>query len=305
MSSTRAQQVLPNGTLETRVTRRGDAPTSWLTFDDALVVAVPFPVPPTGGVTKVPDSHAGSFAARLTTVQPLFPPGPTPGLLALGTKISQADVDADSVDLVGGLPYTSRPARMQFYYKFTGTIASTNDRPTASVSLTKTVGGVRQVIATGRLLLTATATAYTLGDVALRYKSSTAPDSIHIVFASGNITPDSNSGFTLGNALFVDDVVMSGTATATRDARLQAAVSGYPNPSASGRFSLAAPQEAALVQAPFTVLDALGRIVLQQSAGQANTTGARAVDLRAQPAGVYSLRLDTPRGPVVHQLLIK
>ncbi|RYU79139.1 T9SS type A sorting domain-containing protein [Hymenobacter persicinus] len=306
LGTARAQQAVSNGTLETWVTRHGDAPTDWLTFDDALAVALPgFPLPPSGGVTKSTDAHAGSFAAKLTSVNLTFPPVVGPGLLALGTKITQNDVDADTLDLVGGLPYTSRPARMQFYYKFAGTVATSDDRPTASVALTRTVGGVRQLVAKGRLFLPTTATTYTLATVPLTYKSSVVPDSIHIVFASADVTYDSNSDFTAGNSLFIDDVVMTGTATATRDAQLQAAVGVYPNPSTTGLFALAATTETSLLTGAYTVTDALGRVVLSQPAQPANATGTRPVDLRSQPAGVYSLRLDTPRGPVMHQLLIK
>ena len=297
LGSAQAQQAVPNGPLETWVTRTGDAPTSWLTTDD-LIQSVFSGFPTTASVAKSTDKHAGSFAAKLTTFDASLISGP--GVLIIGNKAGDV-LNANSLLELGGLPYTSRPATMQFYYKSSGTITSPDDRPLAGVMLTKTINGTRRVVAKGELLLTAAAT-YTLANVPLVYQAGFAPDSIHIAFGSGDY--DNGNNYTTGNALYVDDVVLTGTVAATRDARLQAAVTVFPNPSATGLFALAAGSEPALLNGPFTVTDALGRVVAQQSAQPANASGRRVVDLGAQPAGVYSLRLDTPRGPVVHQLLI-
>lgn len=300
LGAARAQQAVPNGTLETWVTRNnGDAPAQWLTTDDVIQELFPMPgIPASGTVVKSTMAHGGNFAAQVSN-RAISGLGTAPGLILLGNRVGNIN-RADSLEQLGGLPYTARPAQVQFYYRFTGTVAAPDDRPIASVLLTKTSGGVQQVVAAGRLYLPTMATAYTLATVPLKYKAGFAPDSIHIAFGSA----DFNGGnFTTGNTLFVDDVTLTGVVAATRDAQLQAAVSVFPNPSASGRFTVSAAQEPALLTAPLTVTDALGRVVLRQAAAPA--AGPRVVDLSQRPAGVYSLRLDTPRGPVVHQLLIQ
>lgn len=300
LGTARAQQAVPNGALETWVTRNGgDAPAQWLTTDDALQQAIPIPgLPASGTVIKSTVAHGGGFAAQLSNQS--FPAvGTVPGLILLGNRLGNIN-RTDSLEQLGGLPFTTRPVQMQFYYRFTGTVATPADRPVASVLLTKTSGGVQQVVAAGRLYLPTTATSYTLATIPLKYKAGFAPDSIHIAFGSGDFN---DTDFTTGNTLLVDDVTLTGIVAATRDAQLQAAVSVYPNPSASGRFTLDAAQEPALLAAPLTVTDALGRVVLRQAV--ASAAGRRVVDLGQRPAGVYSLRLDTPRGPVVHQLLIQ
>jgi hypothetical protein len=291
-----AQQAVPNGTMETWVVRRGDAPAQWQTTDD-LSNAIFTGFPLSGAVTKSTTFHAGSFAARLANTNTLL--GVVPGFIALGANVNNF-TSVDSLLDLGGLPYTSRPARMQFYYRFSGTIGSPDDRPLVRVALTKTTGGVRQVVASAHRYLTAAAN-YTLADFPLIYQRGIAPDSIHIAFGSADFD---GIGFTAGNTLFVDDIALTGTVTATRDAQLQAAVAAYPNPSSTGLFALSA-SEAALLTAPFTVTDALGRVVLRQPAAPADGSGTRAVDLRAQAAGVYCLRLETPRGIVVKQLAIR
>ena len=302
LGTTQAQQAVPNGTLETWGTRNStDVPAQWLTTDDVLQAGLPgFPATP--AVTKSSDARGGSFAAKLTNTTTAF--GDVPGFMVLGTAIGSLNNAGSNLEELGGLPYTSRPARMQLYYKFTGTINTPDSRPLAGVMLTKTTGGVRSIVARGRLYLPTTpgaAAAYTLANVPLTYTQNIAPDSMHIAFGSGDYNEDD---FPAGNSLFVDDIVMMGTVSATRDPKLQAAVSVYPNPSATGVFTLAAPQDAALLDAPLTVTDALGRVVLQQAAGRI-VGGSRAVDLRQRPAGVYALRLETARGPVVHQLVVQ
>ena len=294
-----AQQAVPNGTLETWTTRNGgDAPVQWQTTDDVLSVSLP-KLPSTGTVIKSSDMHGGSFAAKLTNVS-IAKLGEAPGFLSLGNSLGNL-ARVDSLEDLGGLPYTSRAARFQFYYKFAGTITQPSDRPKVAVKLTRTVSGVRTVVAFGRKYLTLPATAYTLADIPLTYRQGYAPDSIHITFGSGDY--DENN-FYSGNALYVDDLVLTGTVTATRDPQLQAAVSVYPNPSSTGLFAVTAAREAALLAGPLTVTDAVGRVVLRQSAAPASND-SRTVDLRQQPAGLYSLRLETPRGPLMYQLEVR
>lgn len=291
----RAQQAVPNGQFETWTVRNGgDAPVQWQTTDDVLNLS-PVKISSTGAVTKSTDMHTGSFAAKLTNIN--TKQGEVPGFLFLGNSLGNIFA-VDSLEDLGGLPYTARPARLQFYYKFAGAITQPSDRPTVAVMLTRTAGGVRTVVASGKKYLTLPATAYTLADIPLTYRQGYAPDSVHITFGSGDYN---ENNFNPGNTLFVDDVVLTGTVSATRDPQLQAAVSVYPNPSSTGVFTVTASREAALLAGSLIVTDAVGRVVLRQPAAPTNTD-TRSVDLHQQPAGLYSLHLDTPRGPVTYQL---
>ena len=80
------------------------------------------------------------------------------------------------------------------------------------------------------------------------------------------------------------------------------AVQVWPNPSADGRFTVqfsgAAPGGR---PGTLTVLDGLGRVVARQPLAAATT----ALDLRAQAAGVYTLRLTWPTAaPVTRRLVV-
>ena len=295
----RAQQAVPNGQFENWTTRNGgDAPVQWQTTDDVLSLSIP-KFSTTGTVIKSSDMHAGSFAAKLTNVN-IANLGEAPGFLSLGNSLGNLN-RVDSLENLGGLPYTSRAARFQFYYKFAGTITQASDRPKAAIRLTRTVGGVRTVVAYGRQYLTLPTTGYTLADIPLTYRQGYAPDSIHITFGSGDYE---ENNFNPGNTLYLDDLALTGTVTATRDPQLQAALSVYPNPSSTGLFAITAAREAELLAGPLTVTDAVGRVVLHLPAAPASTD-TRSVDLRQQPAGLYSLRLDTPRGPLMYQLQVR
>ncbi|WP_167856543.1 T9SS type A sorting domain-containing protein [Hymenobacter metallicola] len=283
-------QALPNGTLETWETRAISlAPAGWFTFDDVLASSG-FPLA-AGTTTRSTDKHAGTYAARLESKTNTLLDVTFPGVLGLGTS---PNIDAD---FPGGIPFTSRPASMQFYYKLT-VPATSADAAGAQVVLTKWDGARSNVVAGGVIQLAPTSS-YTLSTVPLQYQSSVAPDSIRILFVTGT-----QSTPTAGTVLFIDDVVMTGTATPTVDAARNAAVTVYPNPSADGLFTLSTTREASWTGAAYTVSDVTGRTVLQQPAAPANATGPRTVDLRGQRAGVYTLRLNTPEGPVVHKLLI-
>lgn len=78
-------------------------------------------------------------------------------------------------------------------------------------------------------------------------------------------------------------------------------VSVWPNPSAGGVFSVRASPPLLKEMGAYTVTDALGRTVAMGALSGAETT----LDLRAQAAGVYALRLTWPDGRVVTKQLVR
>ncbi|OGX90355.1 T9SS type A sorting domain-containing protein [Hymenobacter coccineus] len=290
-------QAVANGGFDTWAARSGtDAPTGWLTVDD--VIAALLTRFPTGTFTKTTDAHGGTYALRLETKATLL--GVVPGGVTLGTKLGPLTAAAPA-----GLPFTGRPAMLQFYYKLTGpqpTAAA--DRAFVEVSLTRTVGGQSVVVAAGAQTFSTVAAAYALAQVPLVYASSAAPDSVHISFGSGlvDVSTGAPTGGTAGTVFQVDDVAFTGTATATRDAALAAALTVAPNPSPGGRYVLRAP--AALLAAPLAVVDAAGRTVRREGAPTAGTA-ARTLDLAGLAAGVYTLQLFTDKGLITKKLLVE
>ena len=139
---------------------------------------VPRPAARTGTVTKTTAAHGGAFAAQLQT-QSVLGIQQFPGLLILGTSIRSG------ATVLGGVPYTSRPGRLQFYYQLSGSQALT-DSAAMVVVLTRRVDGVATVVAGGSYTFTALAASYTQVSVPLQYASSLAPDSVSLIFYSGD-----------------------------------------------------------------------------------------------------------------------
>ncbi|RFP65236.1 T9SS C-terminal target domain-containing protein [Hymenobacter lapidiphilus] len=314
LARAQAPAPLPNGNLETWAPRKGvEAPASWLTIDDALASENIPPILFPRTVTKSSDAHGGSFAAQLQSQSAPLRNGTAvrlPVLKGLPQRVlaRRAAAADDAFDLPAlllqgsitangdlvGIPYTGRPSRMQFWYKLTGPAAKA-DSAIAGVLLTRRFSPIAEVIE-----VLAPQSTYTLMDMPITYLSNQTPDTLQMAFAS---TTAEAAG--TGSRLFIDDVQLVGTVTGTRNPAATAALQVYPNPSATGEFSLASLTDASLSTAPFTVTDATGRVVLRQAAAPASAAHGRLVDLRSQRAGVYLLRLEAPVGPVVRKLVIQ
>lgn len=286
-------QAVANGNFETWATRNGvDSPTGWLTTDDVVtsLLGTSFP---TGTYSKTTDAHSGTYAARLETKTTLF--GTAPGAVAVGTRVGS------NITLPGGIPFTGRPATLQFYYKLSGTQPATaTDGAFAQLALTRTVNGSSQTIATAKQVFTTVTSTYVLAQVALTYTSTATPDSVHLVFSSGAIV--SVNGATAGTVFQVDDVSFTGTVTATRNAALSAALTAFPNPSLGGHYVLQAPP--ALLAAPLAVVDATGRVVHRENA-TAQPPATRPLDLSGLAAGLYTLQLFATEGLVTQKLVVQ
>ncbi|WP_400194009.1 T9SS type A sorting domain-containing protein [Hymenobacter sp. B81] len=284
-----AQQQVPNASLDSWQTRNGvEVPTSWTTTDEMLAQGgIPIPL---GAVTKTNDVHGGAFAARLETKS--FFGFNLPGFLILGTRIDTAN------SRLGGVPYTSRPTKVQFWYKFTGTAT---DSAQAIVALSQGAGAQQQTIGGGAVVLRPSAT-YRLAEMPIGYVAPQAPDTLIMYFATGTDFSQPSTG-----VLQIDDIVMSNAPiTANREPALTGVLAAYPNPSQDGRFRLRAERDFDVAAAAFTVTDAAGRVVLRQPAISPAAVGdGREIDLHGRPAGVYALQLETPRGTVVRRLLVR
>ncbi len=283
-----AQQLANNGFENWTTMNALERPQNWQTTDDILRESYSLRVL-TETVSKTTDSHSGRFAAKLET-RDVSQLGAVAGYLILGNRLNT------STGSFGGQPFTGRPAALQLRYKLTGPGAAA-DLPSVSIFLTRTVNGQSQLVG-GGVLLFRPAGSYALATVPVQYSSAQAPDSIRLIINSGT-----TNTLTPGTTLLVDDLTLTDSVLVTTD-EATGTLSIFPNPSIGGSFTLAAPAESAGLRAAFTVSDVTGRVVLAQPEA-APGTNRRAVDLRGQPAGVYTLRLATAKGPVVRRLIVQ
>jgi hypothetical protein len=284
-------QTFSNSNLDTWVLRNNvEAPANWQTTDDFFSDLLGGPLPfSLGTITKTTDAQSGPFAAKLETVNNPLLMDNIPAFLILGTNVTFRN------GMPGGTPFVGRPAQVQFHYKLTGAGARA-DSAQVLVWLTRRGSHGTEIVALAEQVLPPAAS-YTQLTMPLDYISASPSDSLHIFFSSGTSTT-----LTAGTALYVDNISLSGTATATQHAQLQAAVSVYPNPSAGGTFQLSSTKPE-LLAAAFTVTDATGRVVQRSEAARPATT--RTVDLSRQPAGLYALQLHTAQGLVMRKLVVQ
>jgi hypothetical protein len=292
-TGSQAQSTVANGGFENwRVGSMGtDIPQDWLNTEEFIAGISGVTLPATNTISKTTDSHSGAFAAKLQTGSL----GTTvlAGMLVLGTRVVPGPT-------LGGKPFSGRPTSMDFYYKMTGTAPTADDSASITVILTRWNNGANETVAGGNIYLTQPGTTYNLASVPLNYQSASVPDSVHIMILSG-----SGRTITVGTSLFLDDVTMVTSVTATQTARKLDALTAYPNPSTTGLFALQAGQEPLLFSSALTVTDMAGRVVLRQPATKATGEEKRVVDLRGQPAGVYTLRLISAEGTAVRPLVVQ
>ncbi|WBA43803.1 T9SS type A sorting domain-containing protein [Hymenobacter canadensis] len=280
-------QSVPNGGLENWTTQgAAEYPASWLTTD-AVYAGQGLPLT-LGTVTKSTDRNSGSFAAKLES-KAVFGVQ-FPSFLILGSRFVNSNTFG-----IGGIPFTSRPASLQFWYKLT---LASNDSAGVYVALTRGGGPTAQLVGAGAAILPARA-GYGQFSLPITYAVGVAPDSLRLFFLCGT------GGVAASSSLWIDDIGLAGAVAATSaPAATQAALSIYPNPSVSGEFVLASLPQPAVATAAYQIFNAQGQLVRQQPAAPLNEASGRRVDLRGMPAGVYLLHLSPPDGPLLRKLLI-
>lgn len=277
----RAQQ-LPNAGFETWGTRSGNqAPQGYVTSDDYAQRLVGFGL---STVTPSTTVHGGQYAARVAGVN-VFGKN-VPGILVLGDVARLTQAGAASFSFRGGLPYTSRPARLQYWYRFSG---AAQDSAILYLELRKGPRATARTVAFGSAFLLApgnATTVYTLGTIPLTYGAGAyMPDSVRFTVVVG-------SARSAGSAvLYVDDVSLSGGTLAVVAKQATQGVTVYPNPSLGGRFTVRTP-DPILAAAPLAVSDGLGRVVLVLPARPlpGGRVTERELDLSSLPRGLYLLR---------------
>ena len=289
-----AQSTVANASFETWA-GTPEKPTGWLTTDDVYTFVFGAPVA-TGTVRKSATAHGGSFAAQLqTATDPVL--GTNAGNLILGSALSFGpNFELEHI----GQGFTARPTSLQFYYRLSGALT---DSAGVALELTRRVNGQRVVVGyAGQpnqpgYVLPALAATYTLATVPIQYVSSLEPDSVRIIFSSGNANDIMD-----GTTLLIDDLAFVGAALPTRAAAPAMAVQAYPNPSPNGRFTLQLPAPTSAAEVHVT--DALGREVAYQ-AWASTPRSSCSLDLSAQPAGLYTVRVQTAAGRAVHKISIR
>lgn len=253
---------LPNAGLETwsnvTVSTTFEEPQGWGTTN-ASEDLLGDPV----SVTKSTSMHGGSYAMKMES-----------STSSIVTAIAGAS--PISYNLGDGFAYTSRPASLDFYYKFT---YDGHDSATFWVIFTANNG--TQVIGDGELYLDVTQSNYTAASIPMSYYQTGNPDHVAIWIVMGNEDDPSNN--TGASVLYVDDFVFTGGTVNGVDhlSDLRSdRVSVYPNPG-NGVYNINIDEN--LIGAQLNVYNVLGNKISQTVCNNVQ----QQINLTQESKGIY------------------
>lgn len=275
---------VPNGGFENWTT---NDPDGWVTTNALMLLGNP------QSVFQSADAHSGSSACEITTVQLTNKPPGIPLPDYIGSVFTGKQIFTTPIF---GFPYTSKPEKLNFWYKFN---AMNNDTATVLAYTTRwnTVSGKRDTLSYGYSLMVDTISVYTQHEVTLMMLDSiNAPDSAVIVFTASIFgAPHA------GAKLTVDDVEFTGgnVGLATINASLEFDV--YPNPADQGFFHLQLNEQAK--QVSVTILNTQGQQVAQYTfTGEKD---AFTIDASQLPSGLYLLAIQTENAHATRRLIVE
>ncbi|MFZ4401224.1 MAG: PCMD domain-containing protein [Bacteroidales bacterium] len=170
-------------------------------------------------LSKTTDIHSGNYAAKLETKK--WGTLIIPGLLVSGRFVTAAPF------IIQGKPFTDKPIKFKGYYKY---ISVNNDSAALFAMITKYNSSTlkRDTIAFAQKAILTTTNTYTAFDINFVYSSSSAPDSIDIVFSSS--AAGANFAGQVGSTLFVDDIMLEYNSGIVESLTPEVAITIFPIP---------------------------------------------------------------------------
>lgn len=205
-------------------------PLNWITNNYFFTSSICSPILT---AERTNDSHSGNWAAQLEAQECISDGGGEvlyTGYLALGTEIYY--------NTGNGIPYSEKPAKLSFYYKFKKV---GNDTGFAQIFLTALDSSYKpgKVIGQGSSIMLNDTNNYTLMEVPINYFSLDTPKLMKIVFTTSKTLFDRQPGIATapgdgantGTILWIDDITVSGgTLSSSDEKRKQINWEVFPNP---------------------------------------------------------------------------
>lgn len=189
---------LPNSNFEDWTSVTVENPNNWYSFNYLLANIGITPI------TKASPGNSGSYAISMETI--LINQDTIPGFISVG----EVNIESDNSPF-GKIPYTASPVTGSFYYKY---FPSGSDQGQVQLAFYKNgnpIAGWSQPINSASTFQLAT----------YNFNLAESPDSILLVFASGNQP---------GSKLYIDDVSFSGGDVSVQNLIKKAGFKVYPNP---------------------------------------------------------------------------
>jgi|SRR6185312_9975748 len=183
--------------------------------------------------------HSGKYSAKVTTV---VLGSSWTYVKSYGVPDTMGYIITGNINVVGlsatvktGIPFTQRISQFQFFYQY---MPNGVDSAYCAVSLTRTIGGKRNVLGGGFFYTATAASSWTPGSVTIFWDSAATPDTINIVFSSSG-----RSKAKPGSILYVDDASVVGINEVSAPAEN---INVYPNPASTEvNFAITSTEQAA------------------------------------------------------------
>jgi Secretion system C-terminal sorting domain/Putative carbohydrate metabolism domain len=279
----RSQAQIPNAGFETWTS---NDPSGWVTTNGLMLLGNP------QSVFKSTDVHSGSFACEVNTVaitnKPpgVFVPDYT-GSIFTGTQVF--------VTSTFGFPYTKKPGKLNFWYKFN---ARNGDTASILAYTTKwnTTLQKRDTLSLAISMLKDSVGVYTKCEVVFFVMDSvTTPDTAVVLFASSMITSTQ-----AGAKLLLDDIEFTGGNVGIAEAQ-PLTFTVFPNPVSDGTVQLLFQESSTAVN--LSILDVQGKRVHAFRGETVN--GELSISTSTLIPGLYMLSVQTEKGSAVKRLVIE
>lgn len=279
----RSQAQIPNGGFETWT---NNDPDGWVTTNGLMLLGNP------QSVFKSTDAHSGTSACEVNTVNITSKP---PGVFIPDFTGSVFTGKQVFVTSYFGFPYTYKPGKLNFWYKYN---ARNNDTASVLAYTTKWNATLqkRDTLSIAMSMIKDSVGVYTKGEVIFYVMDSVStPDSAVVLFASSMITATK-----AGAKLILDDVEFTGGNVGMAEAQ-SLTFTVFPNPVSDGYVQLLFEQPAASVSV--MLFDLQGKKVLEHLGKTVNGTFSMAASTLLP--GLYMLTVQTEQGSAVKRLIIE
>ncbi|MDZ4757905.1 MAG: T9SS type A sorting domain-containing protein [Bacteroidota bacterium] len=271
---------VPNGSFENWT---GSEANSWVSTNLLMFLGN------SQSVYKSTDAHGGSFACEVNTIKVnIKPPGqPIPdytGSIFLGRFAN--------FNPTMGAPYTKRPDKMVFWYKY---VPKGTDSAIALVTLTRWNSSTKKTDTVGLGVgpMTGSTTTYTKKDVDIMYLSNNAPDTAIVLFVSSSLSANQ-----AGSKLTIDDADFVGGNTGII-AQTQNEIGIYPNP-AKDMLNLELGNLEGNVYIAIT--DIQGKNIYTQIYSTCNNVTIQTSTFKS---GIYILNVTSDKNTITHKIIIE
>ncbi|HPD25002.1 MAG TPA: T9SS type A sorting domain-containing protein [Bacteroidales bacterium] len=288
------QQQVPNGSFENW---SGDplAPDGWLTVNSIT------PDYPTYGTTRITDSYDGTYAVKLVSgkvdATPMgFPYIDTTAVVSIGVLTSQGPIY--------GIPFTDRPLKLSFYYKY-----SPGTYPTGIVDTAQVLVQLRSQnssIGEGVMKFYGNAvTQYTYAEIPITYWNQATPDTL-VIDITSSVTGFSKCDVChfanqIGSELIIDKMEFIYTTTGINNAeQIQNFVTIYPNP-ASDKINLDINNTTLTELATVNIYSTTGKLIKGLTISQNH----QQIDIRNLSNGIYILEVKSNEWTNKQRLIIQ